>query len=110
MPHTCAIYVIMMFRGTKTSVNIDNMEERKVHDHFNLVTSKLEKLHKSLMWNMFIGRSFLDKVRPNAFKSDLQLHSFLCKLDFPLTIPFLCLKFAIEFSFLDGAIKQSYSR
>lgn len=51
-----------MFRGTKTSVNIDNVEERKVHDHFNSVTSRLEKLHKSLMWNMFIGRSFLDKV------------------------------------------------
>ena len=52
-----------MFRGTKTSVNIDNVEERKVHDHFNSVTSRLEKLHKSLMWNMFIGRSFLDKVQ-----------------------------------------------
>ena len=36
-------------------MNIDNVEERKIHEHFNFVTNKLEKLHKSLMWNLFIG-------------------------------------------------------
>ena len=55
------IYVIMICRGTKTSINIDHMEERKIQDHFNFVIAKLEKLHKNLMWNMFIGRSYLDK-------------------------------------------------
>lgn len=43
-------------------MNIDNVEERKIHDHFNFVTQKLEKLHKNVMWNMYIGRSYLDKV------------------------------------------------
>ena len=56
------IKLYFVIRGTKTSVNIDNVEERKIHDHFNFVTTKLEKLHKNLMWNMFIGRSYLDKV------------------------------------------------
>lgn len=54
--------MIMFCRGTKTSINIDNMEERKIQEHFNFVTAKLEKLHKNLMWNMFIGRSYLDKI------------------------------------------------
>ena len=52
---------MMTCRGTKTSINIDNIEERKIQEHFNFVTAKLEKLHKNLMWNMFIGRSYLDK-------------------------------------------------
>ena len=57
----------LLFRGTKTSVNIDNVEERKIHDHFNFVTQKLEKLHKNVMWNMYIGRSYLDKVSNQNF-------------------------------------------
>ena len=53
----------LIFSGAKTSVNIDNVEEKKIHEHFDFVTTKLEKLHKNLMWNMFVGRSYLDKVR-----------------------------------------------
>ena len=48
-------------------MNIDNVEERKIHDHFNFVTQKLEKLHKNVMWNMYIGRSYLDKVSHQKF-------------------------------------------
>ena len=48
-------------------MNIDNVEERKIHDHFNFVTQKLEKLHKNVMWNMYIGRSYLDKVSNQKF-------------------------------------------
>ena len=59
--------MVNIFRGTKTSVNIDNVEERKIHDHFNFVTQKLEKLHKNVMWNMYIGRSYLDKVSNQKF-------------------------------------------
>ena len=66
-------------RGTKTSINIDHIEEKKIQEHFNFVTTKLEKLHKNLMWNMFIGRSYLDKVSadikrlfyPRETKSDI---------------------------------------
>ena len=53
---------IFNVRGTKTSVNIDNVEERKIQEHCNYVTAKLEKLHKNIMWNIYVGRSYLDKV------------------------------------------------
>ena len=53
----------LIFSGAKTSVNIDNVEEKKIHEHFDFVTTKLEKLHKNLKWNMFVGRSYLDNVR-----------------------------------------------
>ena len=53
-------------------MNIDNVEERKIHDHFNFVTQKLEKLHKNVMWNMYIGRSYLDKVSNQKFEKSLQ--------------------------------------
>ena len=26
------------------------------------MTAKLEKLHKNIMWNIYVGRSYLDKV------------------------------------------------
>ena len=38
------------------------MEERKIQEHCNYVTAKLEKLHKNIMWNIYVGRSYLDKV------------------------------------------------
>ena len=44
-------------------MNIDNVEERKIHEHFNFVTNKLEKLHKSLMWNLFIGTYYVHAVK-----------------------------------------------
>ena len=53
-------------------MNIDNVEERKIHDHFNFVTQKLEKLHKNVMWNLYIGRSYLDKVSQQKFAKTLQ--------------------------------------
>jgi len=51
-------------RGNKTNINIDKVEEKKIHEHFDFVTAKLQKLHKSVMWNMFIGRSFLENIEP----------------------------------------------
>ena len=55
---------IQFTRGSKTGINVDNVEEKKIKEHFDYVTTKLQKLHKSIMWNMFIGRSFLEKVKP----------------------------------------------
>jgi len=61
---------ILFNRGAKTSVNIDNVEEKKIHEHFDFVTTKLEKLHKNLMWNMFVGRSYLDKIESTTRVQD----------------------------------------
>jgi len=55
---------IQFNRGNKTSINVDNVEEKKIQEHFDFVITKLQKLHKSVMWNMFIGRSFLEKAEP----------------------------------------------
>ena len=56
---------IQFSRGNKTNINIDCTEEKKIHEHFEFVIKKLQKMHKSVMWNMYIGRSFLKKNESN---------------------------------------------
>ena len=63
-------------RGTKTSVNIDNVEERKIQEHCNYVTAKLEKLHKNIMWNIYVGRSYLDKVAATSREGAIKMGQF----------------------------------
>jgi len=48
-------------KGNKTSIHIDNTEAKKITDHFDDVTARLQRLHKSVIWSMFVGRSFIDK-------------------------------------------------
>ena len=38
------------------------MREKKFQEHFNFVASRLQKLHKNMMWSMYVGRSFLDNI------------------------------------------------
>ena len=52
---------VQFSRGSKTNINVDKAEEKKICEHFDFVMTKLQKLHKSVIWNMFIGRSFLEK-------------------------------------------------
>jgi hypothetical protein len=67
---------IQFNRGHKTNINIDKVEEGKICEHFEFVTTKLQKLHKGVMWNMFIGRSFLEKSEPLAVaKEEVPLES-----------------------------------
>ena len=40
------------------------MEEGKICEHFEFVITKLQKLHKGVMWKLFNGRSFLEKTEP----------------------------------------------
>ena len=47
---------IQFTRGNKTGIHIDNVEEKKIREHFEFVTTKLQKMQKSIMWNMFIER------------------------------------------------------
>ena len=53
---------IQFTRDSKTSVQVDNVEEKKVQEHFDFVASRLQKLHKNVMWSMYVGRSFLDNI------------------------------------------------
>jgi len=67
---------IQFIRGSKTGINVDNVEEKKIKEHFDYVTTKLQKLHKSIMWNMFIGRSFLEKIEPvNRLQDEVNVDS-----------------------------------
>ena len=40
---------IQFNRSNKTSIHVDNVEEKKIQEHFHFVTTKLQKLHKSVM-------------------------------------------------------------
>ena len=53
---------IQFTRDSKTSVQVDNVREKKFQEHFNFVASRLQKLHKNVMWSMYVGRSFLDNI------------------------------------------------
>jgi len=53
-------------KGNKTSIHIDNTEAKKITDHFDDVTARLQRLHKSVMWSMFVGRSFIDKKEASS--------------------------------------------
>ena len=48
--------------ASKSSINIDSGEARKIQEHFDAVTARLQKAHKSVIWNMYIGRSFIEKM------------------------------------------------
>ena len=65
---------IQVTRGGKNNINIDKVEEKKICEHFDFVMTKLQKLHKSVIWNLFIGRSFLEKTEPaTAAKEEVSL-------------------------------------
>ena len=55
---------IQFTRGSKTSVQVDNVEKKKIQEHLDFVASRLQKLHKNMMWNMYVGRSFLENIEP----------------------------------------------
>ena len=61
---------IQVTRGSKTNINIDKVEEKKISEHVEFVMTKLQKIHRSVMCNMFIGRSFLDNMELGACSED----------------------------------------
>ena len=61
---------IQFTRGNKPAIHVENVEEKKIHEHYEFVITKLQKLHKSIMWNMFVGRSFLEKNEPTNKAQD----------------------------------------
>ena len=54
---------------TNTFIQLDEDEAKKVQSHGDAVVKKLQKIHKSVIWNFLIGRSFVDKVSGQPGKS-----------------------------------------
>lgn len=42
---------------------MDEDEAKKVQIHGDYVIKKLQKIHKSVIWNCMVGRSFADKIQ-----------------------------------------------
>ena len=41
-----------------------------MQSHGDAVLKKLQKIHKSVIWNFMVGRSFVDKLVPNKQASE----------------------------------------
>lgn len=55
---------VQVVRGkTNTFIHLDEDEAKKVRKHGDEVLKKLQKIHKSVIWNFLIGRSFVDKIQ-----------------------------------------------
>ena len=50
---------------TNTFIQLEEDEARKVQSHGDAVLKKLQKIHRSVIWNFMVGRSFVDKLTPN---------------------------------------------
>ena len=55
---------------TSTFIHLEEDEAKKVQAHGDLVLKKLQRIHKSVIWNVLIGRSFVDKIPKSKDKSD----------------------------------------
>jgi hypothetical protein len=45
-----------------TSIQLEEDEAKKVRQHADQVIKKLQKIHKSVIWNLFVGRSAVEKI------------------------------------------------
>ena len=62
---------VQLVRGkTTTFVNLDEDEARKVQAHGDHVLKKVQKIHKSVVWNLFVGRSFVDRIQKGKTTSE----------------------------------------
>ncbi len=53
-----------MVKGkTTTFIQLDEEEARKVQHHGDAVIKKLQKIHKTAVWNVLVGRSFADRIQ-----------------------------------------------
>ena len=53
----------MVRNKTGTFVQLDEDEAVKVRQHGDQVIKKLQRIHKSVLWNVVVGRSFADKIQ-----------------------------------------------
>ena len=55
---------------TSTFIHLEEDEAKKVQSHGDLVLRKLQKVHKSAIWSVLVGRSFVDKIPKGKEKSE----------------------------------------
>lgn len=55
---------------TTTFIHLEEDEAKKVQNHGDLVLKKLQKIHKSVIWNLLVGRSFVDRIQKGKEKSE----------------------------------------
>lgn len=60
---TDAINVQIGKGKTTTFIHLDEDEAKKVQQHGDMVLKKLQRIHKSVIWNFVVGRSFVDKIQ-----------------------------------------------
>ena len=60
---TEAINVQVVPGKTTTFIQLDEDEARKVQQHGDAVVRKLQKIHKTALWNVFVGRSYADRIQ-----------------------------------------------
>ena len=65
-----AINVQVVKGKTTTFIHLDEDEAKKVQTHGDLVLKKLQRIHKSVVWNVLVGRSFVDKIPKGKEKND----------------------------------------
>ena len=55
---------VQVVRGkTTTFIHLEEDEAKKVQQHADFALKKLQRIHKSVIWNFMIGRSFVDKIQ-----------------------------------------------
>ena len=58
---------IQVVKGkTTTFVHLEEDEAKKVQNHGDLVMKKIQRIHKSVIWNVLVGRSFVDKIQKSG--------------------------------------------
>merc|ERR1719322_127695 len=62
------IYLDSVKDGEKFHLNI--IEERKLQDHVENVISSLERYHKNIMWNLYIGKTPITKYVASSNSDD----------------------------------------
>ena len=65
-----AIHVQVIKGKTSTFIHLDEDEAKKVQTHCETVLRKLQRIHKAAVWNVLIGRSFVDKIAKGKEKSE----------------------------------------
>ena len=65
---------VQVVRGkTTTFIHLDDEEAKKVWTHGDAALKKVQQVHKSVIWNFFVGRASLDVIQ--KVKKHLQLFS-----------------------------------
>ena len=55
---------------TTTFIHLEEDEAKKVQSHGDLVLKKLQRIHKSAIWSVLVGRSFIDKIPKGKEKNE----------------------------------------